>query len=131
MASKLEPYIDNIIESIIEGKRLREIADTYKCALSTLHEFLASSEHSARYNAALAQSAGTYADKGEQVLLEAEKDKIEIQRARELAQHYRWMAGKRNPGAYGNRVDVTSGGEKIQQPVISIDPLKEENDGLE
>jgi len=39
----------------------------------------------------------------------------------------KWLLGKLNPKKYGTKmVDVTSGGEPIQQQVISIDPLKYE-----
>lgn len=109
MASKLDKHIDTIIDYLIEGKTYREIASEFECALSTLHQFLTSDEHSARANQALATSASGYANKAEQVLIDAEADKMEMQRARELAHHYRWMAGKRNPGKYGQRTqqDVT------------------------
>lgn len=104
MESKLSPYIEDIINLLVEGKTYREIANKFDCALSTLHQFLTSDEHSARANQALSISASQYANQAEQVLKDAEKDKIEMQRARELAQHYRWMAGKRNPGKYGDRL---------------------------
>ena len=101
MAHKLDEHIDKIIDGIIEGKTFRKIAEEFKVSLGGFHKFITSDEHSVRASTALSISASSYANKGEQVLLDAEKDKIEIQRARELAQHYRWMAGKRNPKKYG------------------------------
>jgi len=114
MASILEPHADEISEMLLEGKTFRYIANHLKCGLSTLHDFISRDEHSARMRAALEISAESYADLAEQVLLLAEKDKIEMTRARELAQHYRWKAGKRNPKKYGDKT-IIEGGDK---PII-------------
>lgn len=110
--------IDHVCELIIDGKTFREIAKVYDCSISTLHNFLVKPEHAVRTRDALELSAATYANKGEQVLIEAEAISVEIQRARELAQHYRWMAAKRSPKKYGEKVDVTSGGETIKQTFV-------------
>lgn len=110
--------IDEICDMISEGEMFTTIAKKYGCAVSLLYKYLCRDEHSARFRNALDSSASAYANKGEKVLIEAPADKIEIMRARELAQHYRWMAGKRSPGKYGDKVDVTSGGEKIEQSFV-------------
>lgn len=117
MSSKLSDKVEEIIDLLIEGKTYRFIAEKYGVSLSTLHDFMNSNEHSARTRSALEISASSYADKAEEVLIQAERDKIEIQRARELAQHYRWKAGKRNPKKYGDKMDLTTDGEKISQVV--------------
>lgn len=118
MASKLTPKVDEIIERIIEGATFKKIANECGVSVSTLHEFLSKPEHSARVKAALDLSASQYANKAEEVLQTCEGSKEEIMRARELAQHYRWMAGKRAPKKYGDKIDVTSDGEKIQGTTI-------------
>lgn len=101
---KLDGRIDEIVEDILEGKTFRYMAAKYDCALGTLHSYVNKDEHSARVRNALEISASSYADKAEEVLQQAENDKGELMRARELAQHYRWKAGKRNPKKYGDRV---------------------------
>lgn len=117
MAHKLDGHIETIIDAIIDGKTFREIASSLDCSLSHFHRFITSEEHSARVSTALTISASSYANKGEEVLIGAYADRIEITRARELAQHYRWMAGKRNPKEYGDRVqqDVVI---KEEQPLF-------------
>lgn len=110
--------IDDIVEMILQGKSYRSIANELNCKLSTLHDFTSKSEHSARVKTALIISASTFDDKAEQVLVEAKGNMVEIQRARELAQHYRWKASKRAPKVYGDKLDLTSDGEKIQQTII-------------
>lgn len=128
MASKLDKHIDTIINRIIEGKTYRQIAEEFQVALGTVHNVLTSTEHSARANQALALSASHYANQAEQVLKDAEADKIEIQRARELAHHYRWMAGKRNPKKYGEAQLLKLGnpdGEELKvNAIFQTDVLK-------
>jgi transposase len=97
--------IDLIIEDIINGDRYRAIAAKYKVALSTFADFLAKPEHSARVQAALMTSADTFAEKAEEVLELAKSNMIEVTRARELAHHYRWMAAKRYPKRYNEKVE--------------------------
>ena len=106
--------IDLIIDDLIDGLSYRSIANKYDVKLSTLHNFVSKPEHSVRAKNALEISAQTFEDEAERVLLNAERDSIEIQRAKELSQLYKWKAAKRNPKRYSDKVDITSGNEKIQ-----------------
>lgn len=111
--------IEVVCSMIIEGKRWADIAVALDMPISTLHENITkNAEFSARVMAAKDISSEGYADKAEKVLLDAKSTKVEIQRARELAQHYRWMAGKRSPKKYGDKLDVTSDGKAINQSVV-------------
>lgn len=118
MAKKIELDLDNIVEMILQGDSYKTIAQKLNIGLTKLHEFTSNTNHSARVREALIISASTFADKAEEVLLNAKRDSIEIQRARELAQHYRWKASKRAPKVYGDKLDLTSDGKKIQQTII-------------
>ena len=115
----LDEHIDEIIDLIIDGLTYREIAKKYNCNVSTVHRLLTSEQHSARANQALATSASQYADKAEQVLKDAEADKFEMQRARELAHHYRWKAAKRNPSKYGERIKTENKNEHTGEITIT------------
>lgn len=99
--------IDEAIDLIREGYSYRKMCDHFGVSMGALTDFFARAEHSARVREALIASADTYAEKAETVLLEATwKDKgqdFDLKKARELAQHYRWMAAKRNPGKYSER----------------------------
>ena len=114
--------IELIIDDLIDGLSYRQIALKYNVKLSTLHDFVSKPEHSARAKNALEISAQTYADQAEQILLDIQPDStpIEMARARELSQYYKWKAAKRNPRALGDKIDVTSDGEKIQQQALFI-----------
>jgi len=86
----------------MEGKTYRNIAAEFDCKLANFHRFISKEEHCERVKMALSISATTYANKGEEVLINADSDRNEIQRANCLAQYYKWMAGKRNPKEFGD-----------------------------
>lgn len=113
--------IDFIIEDILNGMTYRAMAQKYGVPLSTFNDFISNPEHSARAKNAQITSAQTFEDKAEEVLINAERDGVEIQRAKELSQLYKWKARVRNPKAYGDKIDVTSDGEKIN----TIDPFSQ------
>lgn len=50
-----------------------------------------------------------------------------IQRDRLRVDARKWALAKMNPKKYGDKVDYTSGGEKINMPIFNIDPLDESN----
>lgn len=52
-------------------------------------------------------AAHQYADKARKVLMDATTG-VEVQRARELAQHYRWLSTKLAPGSFGEKVEVVN-----------------------
>ena len=108
--AKVNIDIDQVIELIIDGYTFRQIASELCVKLTTLHDFTSKSEHSARVSQALEISAQTYEEKAEQILLTAEASAYEMQRARELAQHYRWKAAKRSPKKYGDRINTEISG---------------------
>lgn len=118
MAKKIELDLETIVEMILQGDSYKTIAQKLNIGLTKLHEFTSNTNHSARVREALIISASTFDDKAEQVLLDAKRDMVEIQRARELAQHYRWKASKRAPRVYGDKLDLTTDGEKIQQTIV-------------
>ncbi len=114
--------IDIVCNMLVEGKKWVDIAESFKVPVSTLHSFISNdNEFSVRAGEARKQSADSYAEKAELVLLLAEKDLIEISRARELAQHYRWMAGKRNPRTYGEKVQTEHSGVIGIQPITGME----------
>jgi hypothetical protein len=110
-----ELSIEEIEELLIEGETFRQIANRLNCSLRKLHAFISTVEHSARARMALEVSASTYDDMAIETLKTAEGTPVEIQRARELAQHYRWKAAKRAPKQYGDKVDIdhTTKGDKV------------------
>jgi len=119
MAKKIELNLDEIVEMILQGDSYKTIAQKLGINLSTLHKFTSNPNHSARVREALIISASTFDDKAEQVLKDAKGNMIEIQRARELAQHYRWKASKRAPKVYGDKLDLTTDGKELPTTTIA------------
>lgn len=115
---KLEGKLGEIVDMLIDGLSYRKIAEHFKVNLRELHSFTSDEKHSAYVREALSISASTYVDKAEDALLNAKGTPVEIQRARELAQHYRWAAAKRNPKKFGDKLDVV---QQAQVRVIRAD----------
>lgn len=96
--SALDVYgIDWVCDQLLELRMLTEIARDAAVGLSTLSSWIAASpERSARVRDARRLAAEAWVERAEQVVLDA-KNGFELQRARELAHHYRWKASKISP----------------------------------
>lgn len=119
MKSKLDGRLDEILDLFADGETFRAVAKKVGVSTRTLNKFLTRKDNVEQYYAVLQESSDSYASMAEEALRNSPADKIEIQRARELAHHYRWMASKRNPKRYGDRLDVdakVSGNIVIQMP---------------
>ncbi len=46
-----------------------------------------------------------------------------IQRSRLRVDSRKWILSKMQPKKYGDKLDVTSGNEKLSNPILSVDPL--------
>jgi hypothetical protein len=112
--------IDLICDDILAGETYTQIASKYKVTYGVLHRFISNTDNSARVILARQQSADVYDDKAEQSLKDAKSTLTEITRARELASHYRWRAAKRNPKAYGDKLDLTSDNKALAPTNITI-----------
>jgi hypothetical protein len=106
-AAKLDAIgIDDVCEMIASGMSMRRIAERAEVSVGSVANWLAEPERSARARAARTNAAAHWDEEAERVIQDAESDSVEVQRARELAQHYRWRAKAFAPGAYGDRVQV-------------------------
>lgn len=103
---KLEGKLDDILDMFRDGYTFRAVCSKFGVSSRTMNKFLSLPENKDQYYAVLQESADAYVDKAEEVLLTAPADKNELYRARELAQHYRWLASKRNPKRFGDRLEV-------------------------
>lgn len=125
--SDLTGKIDTIIDLLIDGETYRSIAKLMDTSTSSLFRYMSLPEHSARVKTALALSAQMYAEKAEESLIKAESNMPEMQRARELAQHYRWAASKRDPKTFGDKLELSANVKSAAVRVImGKDPEKED-----
>jgi transposase-like protein len=102
--------IDAIEVKIEGGASISQVAREIGVGFGTLYEWLhADSDRSARVRAAVVRGAEADDDKALDALTAAERDPVEMTRAREIAQHYRWRAKIKNPDRYGekSKIEVT------------------------
>lgn len=120
--------VDNLCLMILDGMSLRNIAASIGIAISCLTDWVERDvERCARVREARRASARLWDEKAEQVIAEA-PDAFELQKARELAHHYRWRAKAIAPREYGDKLTqehVGSGGGPIA--IAAVD-LKQLND---
>ncbi len=108
-----EELMTTIETWITEGVSYRDICKRLKIRLSSLSSYLAKEGHFTRAKVALKISADYFADMSIKVLKDVAEDRTAIMKARELSAAYRWMARVRDVSKYGERLDVTSDGDKI------------------
>lgn len=95
--------IDWICDELLNGKTLTKIARGLNIARSALKRWIDSDEaRSARAREARIDAASAWDELAEDGL-EMAGDPFELQRARELAHHYRWRASKIAPADYGDK----------------------------
>lgn len=96
--------IDRVCEDIAAGKSLSAISQDLKIHISSLLEWIeGDSQRSARTREARTRSARLWDERAEQVIYAA-ADKFELEKAKELAHHYRWRAKAIAPRDYGDKV---------------------------
>ena len=104
MAALNELGIDEFCARIIAGDSYTAIAQSIGVGIASVCDWLsADAERSARVCEADRLSARTAEDKAEAVLLDKT---MAVDRARELASHYRWRAKVRDRRQYGDQVQV-------------------------
>jgi len=102
---------------IADGESLKKITDEEAMpSRVTVHQWLIDDkEFLNKYEAAKALQADVYADEMDDI---AHNEEIDTQRARLIIDTRKWVASKLKPKRYGDKLDMTSGGEKIETNTI-------------
>jgi len=116
---------EKIITGIYEGKSLKSILDKSKTLPSRpiVYEWLNSEnknfdkEFLNNYTGAREDSADIDADKIEVLNQEIRNKTIDPQSARVIADNLKWIAGKKKPKKYGDKLEIDS---NIKHPIIGI-----------
>ncbi len=125
MAEFSRELFDDICEQISDGKSLREICSGVGMPnKATVFRWLAADpELSDQYARAREEQADVLFDECLAIAdqYESATEKLgdgtdHIQRAKLRIDTRKWMAGKLRPKKYGEKIDVTSGGERVQFP---------------
>ena len=128
MAEFSQELFDEICEQIADGESLRKICEAEDMPnKATVFRWLANDETLSDQYArarevqadALFDDCLSIADQYDQA-----KENLEgtdhIQRAKLRIDTRKWMAGKLRPKKYGDKLDVTSGGEKIKPSTVEL-----------
>lgn len=133
--------LDLIMDLIEEGGSIRSIlrrSDT--CGLKTFYRWLeADEELQVRYAHATKKRADNIFEELLEIADKQDKDVVYNERGEEIINHNvinrsklqietrKWMLGKLNPTKYGDKLDVTSGGDKLQaMPIVGMKILNED-----
>lgn len=124
IAERIEALgVDDICSMLADGMTHTAIAAKAGVSHGNLSEWLAAdSDRSARAREARTHAARVWDEKALEAIEQAE-DPFQLQRARELAQHYRWRASKTAPKEYGDKITAEhtgAGGGAINHS-ITID----------
>ena len=107
---------DQICERIMNGESLRAIISSEGMPnRSSVHKWLAENkDFSDQYARAKDNQADTLADE----LIYIADNAEDVQKARLQVDTRKWVASKLKPKKYGDKLDMTSGGDKIETNTI-------------
>lgn len=120
--------IDEICAQILNGTTLTDIAKSANTTFGKLQAYLDSNPtFSARARDARIKTAKFWDDQAT-ARIDNAKDKFELDKARELAHHYRWRAAMISPREYGNKTIIAGDAENplevnISKMITSADDL--------
>lgn len=121
--------IETICDMITSGDSLTKIAKDIGIHAATLIRWIEEDpQRSARAREARVRSAKIW-DEAAEAVIKAAPDKFELERARELAHHYRWRAKAIAPREYGDKVqqEVTgANGGPIALAAVDLRGLKDD-----
>jgi transposase-like protein len=111
---------DAICERLAEGASLAEICrEDGMPAQRTVFQWLTKHESFAHdYARAREAQADADADAIGDMAAQVRRGELDPTAARVAIDAYKWTAGKRKPKVYGDKIDVTSGGEAMKAPIF-------------
>ena len=125
VSERIEAFgIEAVCERLSNGMTMTALAEEIGVTVGKLSQWIASDEeHSARAREARIHAARIWDEKALSVVEQA-MDPFELQRAKELAHHYRWRASKTAPKEYGDKVTQehtgANGGAITQSIMVSF-----------
>ncbi|HUD05807.1 MAG TPA: hypothetical protein VMR18_02760 [Candidatus Saccharimonadales bacterium] len=113
-----ETLADDICERIAKGKSLINICSELNLSYTQVMVWLKNYTYfTDNYARAREAQADWYADEIISVIDNAKSDRNEIERARIKVEALKWVASKLKPKKYGDKLDLTSNGERVEVPI--------------
>lgn len=114
-----EELANEICRRIADGESLKKITDEQGMPSRTsVHAWLiARPDFLDKYEASREMQADVYADEMDEI---AHDTKLDVQRARLIIDTRKWTASKLKPKKYGEKIDMTSGGEKVTPILVKF-----------
>lgn len=100
--------ITPIKEFLFRGANIIDVADTLNVPLTWLHNWIDNNNYGPDIEEASVISAEGYIHQGERMLKTAQ-NKFDLDKAKYMLEHGRFMASKKNKKVYGNTQDVAAG----------------------
>lgn len=97
-----------IKEFIYKGANIIDLAETLNLPVTIIRTWIERNEYGAEIEEASVLSAEGYIQQGEK-LLKAANTKFDLDKAKAMIEHGRFMASKKDKKTYGNTPDVTGG----------------------
>ncbi len=134
ISERIEAFgIEAVCERLSNGMTMTALAEEIGVTVGKLSQWIASDEeHSARAREARIHAARIWDEKALSVVEQA-RDLFELQRAKELAHHYRWRASKTAPKEYGDKVTqehtgANGGAIQVASTVTFVRPPRMDED---
>ena len=121
-----EAIADTACERIAQGKSLVNICGELDLSYTQVMVWLKKyPDFTDNYARARQDQADWYADEIISVIDNAPSDRNEIERAKIKIEALKWVASKLKPKRYGDKLDLTSDGERVPMPIyggLSVKP---------
>ncbi len=114
---------DRICVLLSEGKSLRTVCKAEDMPdASTIFRWIRSNEEFCKqYTRAKQESSDAWAEELHDIVDEVAVDKEAINKARLQVDTRKWLMAKMKPKKYGEKLDLTTDGEKLPTPIMAVD----------
>lgn len=122
----------NLCGFIIEGDSVRLAAHRAGIEPTKFYRMMAQEGNEAlvqHYTRARAGRADARFEKVDEIMEDLRNKVISPEQARILLDAIKWQTGKENAKRYGEKVDVTSGGEKLAAPIVGMVVKRKSDEG--
>jgi hypothetical protein len=121
--------VQNICERLSNGDKLKDVLKDVGIVRSTFFKWKRENKEFSDLYVNVAHDKGELCiEEIDQTIEDLRNGKMEASVANVIIQSLKWKASKFYPKMFGDKLDVTTQGEKINTTFLSIDPLANDTD---